>query len=356
MTRGGWGDGTLTEVTAGKWKLRLPPYLGRGQVTFRAANKTAAKKEQRRILEQTYAERFNPATEDPTFDVWCDRMLANHVADPHSTARLRAGLVTARKAFGGKRLSELDHDTVTGWRAAQAKRVAAKTLHGYTQDVKQVLNAAVRSGLLTESPARHVKNPQPPVGNITPFETLDEVLAVAAELPSAFRALPVFGCLTGLRPEEWLALERSDIRDGFIHVNKRFTRGTFKQGTKNGAPERRVPLDPAVAEVLASMPRRIDTRLLFPGSTGNHLVLNDFRVKHWRPAFEAAGIPERRLKDMRHTFASWQLAGNCNLWTLSKVMGTAATQLERTYGRWIPGSERVVLSAMDSFLGRTANG
>jgi hypothetical protein len=37
------------------------------------------------------------------------------------------------------------------------------------------------------------------------------------------------------------------------------------------------------------------------------------------------------------------------------VMGTAVAQIERTYGRWIPGSEQVVLGAMDAFVERQAS-
>lgn len=353
--RGGWGEGTLTPLGSGKWKLRLPPFLGRGQVTFRAANKTEARREQRRILDEKYAATFTPELQRFTFAEWCDHALDRHVADPHSTAKLRQALKSPREAFGTVPLHDLTYDHVDRWRSEASKTLAASTLHGYTQAVKQMLNAAVNAGVIAESPARHVKNPTPAPGVITPFETLSQVEMIAAELAPAFRALPIFGCLTGLRPEELIALERADIRDGYVHVNKRFTRGMFKQGTKNGSPERRVYLDPLAQAWLDEQPKRIDTRLLWPGSTGNYLVLNDFRVKVWNPAIRAAALePARRLKDMRHTYATWQLAGNCNTWTLSKQMGTSVKNIEDTYGRWIPGSEQVLLVSMSRFLGREA--
>lgn len=352
MNRGGWGEGTLTALGNGKWKLRLPPYLGRGQRTFRADTKTAARKEQRRLLDEAYEVKFATKQVQRFFGEFCDQVLDQHIADPHSTQTLRQSLKSARAAFGEFALEQVTYDVITNWRAREAKRLAPKTLHGYTAAVKQVLNAAVKSGVLAESPARHVSNPLPAVGIVNPFSTLDEVLAVAEELPAMFRALPVFACMTGLRPEEWLAVERGDLRDGAVFVNKRFTRGQFKTATKNGDLERMVPLPPLAAEWLERQPRRLDTRLLFPGSTGRHLVLNDFREKVWKPAFVASGVTERRLKDMRHTYASWQLTGDCNVWHLSKVMGTAVQQIERTYGRWIPGSEAMVLGAMGRFVER----
>jgi integrase len=54
------------------------------------------------------------------------------------------------------------------------------------------------------------RNPQPPPRSIRIY-TREELDTIAAELPPAYQALPVFGAETGLRPEEWGALERRDI-------------------------------------------------------------------------------------------------------------------------------------------------
>lgn len=350
--RGGWGDGTLTEVSTGKWKLRLPPYLGRGQVTFPAANKTEAKKQQRRILEEHYQERFDPKTGPaPTFDELCEQTLGRYT-DTTTLRSMQRSLKTAREAFGALPVDQITHDAVEAWERQERSRVAGWTSYGYVKAAKTVLNDGVRRGILKESPARLIKNPVPRGSLIFPFDSLDEVRAVAAEMPAQFRAIPVFACLTGLRVEEWLALERADVRDGAVYVNKRWTDRTFKPGTKNGDPERIVPLHPLAAEVLRQHPTRLDTKLLFPRENGGYLNYAHWAETVWKDAFAASGVPFRRPKDTRHTFASWQLAGNCNTWTLSKVMGTAVLNLERTYGRWIKGSEQVVFAAMDAFVER----
>lgn len=351
--RGGWGEGTLTPLGNGKWKLRLPPYLGRGHKTFRADSKTQARKEQRRILDETYKEMFAPEQLHATFNEACEWLLDNHAGDRNTIKRLELSLKRARDEFGETAVDEITYAVLAGWRKTLLKAgLAPTTVHGYTQAVKQALNSCVRRGLIKESPALHLSNPLPGAGQISPFERLDEVEAIGKELPAEYSALPVFCCLTGLRPEEWLALERGDIRDGWIYVNKRFVDGMVKPGTKNGDPERIVPLHPLAADALRQQPTRLDTRLLFPAELGGYLILANFRPDVWRPTFDAAGIKERRLKDMRHTYATWQLMGNCNVWHLSKVMGTAVHQIERTYGRWIPGSEQVVLGAMDAFVER----
>ena len=71
----------------------------------------------------------------------------------------------------------------------------------------------------------------------------DEVEAIADELGERYRAIPIFAVGTGLRPEEWIALTRSDVdREArLIRVCKRYTDGQIEQGTKT-VPERFVPL------------------------------------------------------------------------------------------------------------------
>src|SRR3954468_19800000 len=158
MTRGGWGDGTLPPVSDGKWKLRLPPYLGRGQVTFRAANKTEAKKEQRRILDPAYPEKFDPQAGAYPFDELCEYPLGRY-QDQSSMKTRSTGLATAREAFGQMRADTITHETIERWERTQRARLAPWTMFSYITSVKTVFNDAVRRGLLAESPAKHIKNP-----------------------------------------------------------------------------------------------------------------------------------------------------------------------------------------------------
>ena len=44
-----------------------------------------------------------------------------------------------------------------------------------------------------------------------PFATLAEVELVADEMLPHYRAIPLIGCLTGLRPSELFGLERRDV-------------------------------------------------------------------------------------------------------------------------------------------------
>ena len=87
-----------------------------------------------------------------------------------------------------------------------------KRLRGYGDVFKNkaLLHYAVRAKLLDENPAAVVPNPEPKRSEVPTF-TLDELDLVAGELLPRFRPIPVFAALTGLRPCEWMALERRDV-------------------------------------------------------------------------------------------------------------------------------------------------
>ena len=58
---------------------------------------------------------------------------------------------------------------------------------------------AVRAKLLDENPAALVPNPEPKRTEVQTF-TLDELDLIAAELPAAYRAVPVFAAPHRLAP------------------------------------------------------------------------------------------------------------------------------------------------------------
>jgi integrase len=176
--------------------------------------------------------------------------------------------------------------------------------------------------------------------------------AIAAELSPAFSPIPVFVGLTGLRCQEWLALERGDIdrRSGVVHVRRVFTDGRLKPyGKQRGSP-RTVPLPLRAAESLAAFPPRLDTPLLFPGTRGGYLNLHEWRQDEWNPAVKEAGLEHRSPYALRHTFASFAIAAGVSLFELSVFMGTSVNQIGETYGHLLPDSLERTRTALDTYL------
>jgi integrase len=177
---------------------------------------------------------------------------------------------------------------------------------------------------------------------MTPF-TLVEIDQLAAELGPLYGPLVVFAAETALRPAEWLAVHRSDVdrSQGVVVVERTLGPEGVKPYAKTDFSRRRVPLSSRALAALDDLPRRLDTRLVFPAESGGHLDLDNWRRREWKPALEAAGVAKRRPYDLRHTAISNWLAAGLSVFEVSRYAGTSLAMISclRTPGAR-PRSER----------------
>jgi integrase len=275
-----------------------------------------------------------------------DRFLAAHEADDLTLTKLTAQLKRAKTDLGERPIADLRPDELAAWR-----RSLPANRHHQFRAVAQVLNQAVRWEWIEKSPARHIINPKPKAPEIQPFADWAEVEAIAEEMDPRFAGISLFAVGTGLRPEEWIALERRDVDrvEGVVHVRRVFTHGELKECAKSSRQRRRVPLRRRVLKLLDELPPRLDSPLLFPAPRGGHIELGKFRARHWAPALKAAGVEHRRIYDCRHTYATWSLAAGVSLFNLSRRMGTSIAMIDATYGHLAPDAEEAERALLDAY-------
>jgi integrase len=275
---------------------------------------------------------------------------------------LRGQLRRARDA-NGQRLAAPAGGTVermSGDIAAWETGLPERSRYGITGALRQALGAAVRWGYLGSNPAtaagpRRQLSPRP----IRSY-TWAELEAIAAELTPARRSLPTFAAATGLRPEEWQALERRDVdrRARVLNVLRTVSDGAVVELAKTDGSRRQVPLSMRALAALDAIPARLDNPLLFPALGGQPLNLDNFRRREWSPAVEAAGVPRpARIYDLRSTFASDALAAGVTVFELARIMGTSVRMIERHYGALLDGAGAGIagrLDALDAERGRAA--
>jgi integrase len=306
-----------------------------------------------RVLEQLRREQG--LVESPTLGEFVETCLAQHEGEPETTAKLRWLLQKAVRTFGERRLSELRSPAIAAW------RMTIPSGHRFeaTQALRQVLARAVDLGLLDVNPAKlGVANPARRYSEKRPFESWEDLYALARRLGPRYGPMVLFAAATGLRPGEWLALERRDIdrETRVVYVRRTLRNGRIKT-PKTKASLRAVPLQAVAFGALDELPRNTEYPLLFPSVRGGHIDLHNFRNRAWKPAQQAAGItPPRRVYDLRHTFATFALRAGISTFDLSRYMGTSLAMIDRHYGHLARDGREHAIRLLDTYGAADARG
>jgi integrase len=216
--------------------------------------------------------------------------------------------------------------------------------------MRQALNAAVRWRYLRVNPvAESGPNPQPRTEEFVPF-TRDEIDALDAELGATYGPLAVFAAETGLRTNEWVALERRDVdKTGrAVTVQRRYADGVLTAFPKTERSRRRVPLTERAIEAYERLPAKLETRLVFPAPKGGYIAIDNWRTREWYDALDAAGIARRGPYHLRHTFATEALAAGISIFELARVMGASVREIDRTYGHLARDAEDSIRARLDA--------
>ena len=175
------------------------------------------------------------------------------------------------------------------------------------------------------------------------YRRLGRVLAEAgkdgSENPVAVAAIRLL-LLTGCRRNEILALQWDDIDRAAGELRLK--------DTKSGA--RRVPLTPAVAAVLAGIPRAGDNPWVIPGRRPGSRYVAIHQV--WMRLRARAGLDDVRLHDLRHSYASRALALGTGLPMIGRLLGHATVSATARYAHLSRDSEKASAARVGASIGR----
>lgn len=196
---------------------------------------------------------------------------------------------------------------------------------GVVRSLSAMMNWAVREGIIKANPCKGVKTVRPPkrerylTGDEIRrlFIAADELVeegALAAPFAAAIRLL----ALTGARRTEILELRWSEVdleRARIVLPRER---------SKTG--EKTIPLNIAACNLIRAQARLND--FVFPGRGAKGPLVG---MSHrWEVVRDRAGLPDLRIHDLRHSFASFAVANGASLFLVGKALGhTQATTTER---------------------------
>lgn len=228
--------------------------------------------------------------------------------------------------FGPVALRYISPDMVDEWYSLTAVGQPTTQAHAYSL-LRTILGTAVDRGLIhTANPAK-VRGG----GSVTPVKkvkpaSLPELEAIVKGLPERYQLMALMASWCAMRFGELAELRRSDVsvKAGVIHIRRGVVRvkGEFiVKSPKSDAGSRDVAIPPhlmpMVREHLLNHAEPGKDGLLFPARGGGHIAPSSlYRVFY--PAREAAGRPDLRWHDLRHTGAV--LAAQTGA-TLAELMG-----------------------------------
>ena len=172
----------------------------------------------------------------------------------------------------------------------------------------------------------------------------------------------------GLRPGELLALKWEDLDRASLSVRRSLSEdedGPVLRNETKTSRDRRLELVPVAVETLRRHRKRQNEErlryaglwkeedLVFPSTTGTIMRRNNLTRRSYKPLLRAAALPDIRLYDLRHTFATLMFENNEQLKLVSEMLGHASIkQTADTYTHVAPTIHREAAKRLNDFLAR----
>jgi integrase len=251
-------------------------------------------------------------------------------------------------------LASITADDVRAWYAKLDRSTPTMRAHAYGL-LRTLMGDAVRDGKIAANPCvlRGAGSAKRAV--IIRPATPDELVKLTEAMPARYQAMILLASWCALRFGELTELRRADVDldDAVIRVRRAVVR--TKAGYKvtdpksdAGTRDVHVPphLLPALADHLVNHVAPGQDALLFPANVQTaHLAPSTFQT-HYYTARAAAGRPDLRFHDLRHTGAVLAAQSGATLAELMARLGHSTPQAALRYQHASADRDRAVAAAL----------
>jgi integrase len=287
------------------------------------------------------------------------------------TADGYAGLLERyiRDPLGHRRLDKLQPlDIQKVYGEMQARGLSARVVRHTHSALHNALKQACKWGLIARNPSDLVELPKVPHKErrvLSPDEAANFIKA-AEVMPHGL--IFEFALLTGMRPEEYLALKWSDIdferntaqvRRALVRHKKSWS---FEE-PKTARSRRTIYLPaPLLKKLVAHKRTQAKKRLklgaawqafdlIFCSQEGMPLSIPNLTYRYFRPILEKAKLPCIRLYDLRHSCATLLLIAEENPKVVSERLGHSTIVLTLdTYSHVLPTMQQGATARLEKLL------
>lgn len=228
----------------------------------------------------------------------------------------------------------LTPDDIAKWvQELSDRKLAGKTIanrHGF---LSAALNTAVAAHKIPHNPAAGTRIPRTESRDRC-FLTHDEFDLLLSCAAAEWRPMLRFMVASGARLGEVTALRPSDVdrEAGTVRIGRSWKR-TYEEGdgyelgaTKTTNSERSIVIDASVLDELD-----YSGEWLFANADGSPIRAVVWRKNVWYPAVAKArkqGLAKQpRIHDIRHTCASWMIAGKADMYAVQRHLGHKSIQV-----------------------------
>jgi len=238
--------------------------------------------------------------------------------------------------------------------------------------LRAAMHQAERDEILIRNVCRQVDPPRTRQYEISPLSPEQSRRLLEKARGHKDEALYVLALTTGMRQAELLGLRWQDVdlQNGFVSVRK----SLIFQGAewsldepKTTGSKRRIHLTLGADESLRIHkklqlqhqleigPVYQDHDFVFPTEIGTPRRGANVVYRSFRPLLQAAGLPEIRFHDLRHTAATLLLSQSVHPKVVSEMLGHSSVRLTLdTYSHVTPTMQQQATDAMESILAGSA--
>lgn len=352
---------TVRPYKNGGWEADIRFQTGKGEevrrrlkspVPSKRATLTWGRARERHMLEELLGKKPKPR-QVPTLKAFAPRYIEGYArANRHKPSTIDSKQshldIHLLPRLGRKRLDEIDNEAVQRIKVAMAKR-SNKTVNNVLTTLNTLLKCAVDWKVIPEMPAKiKLLKVTKKEASFFDFDEYDRLVEASAAVAPWVRLMILLAGDAGMRAGEIRALhwESVDFRRRRITVERGEYHRIFTLPKHDKI--RTIPMTSALREALETHEHGHGPLVLFRKRKGEHL-LTPATQRYWlRKALKLAGLPDRGLHTLRHSFCShlamrgapvraiMELAGHAHLSTTQRymhlspaVLGTAIEVLDR---------------------------
>jgi integrase len=368
--------GQIKEKSKGVFLVRIEMRKNGKRETLFSRTVRGKKSDANKLLTEKLAELDKGVlikNEKQTLAEYLEKWLES-VARPRVSQRTADGYAALLKRYicpviGEKRLDALQPpDIQMVYGEMQKRGLSARIVRHTHSALHNALKQAVKWNLLHRNPAECVELPKVPHKErrvLMPDEALAFIKA-ANEIQHGL--IFEFALLSGMRPEEYLALQWADLdfERGTAQVKRALVRHnnswSFEE-TKTARSRRTVSLpQPLFLKLKAHKRKQAEQRLkvaaywqahdlVFCSDLGTPHSIPNLTYRYFRPILKKAGLPQIRLYDLRHSHATLLLLADENPKIVAERLGHSTVVLTLdTYSHVLPTMQQQTTAKLTKML------